>query len=217
MMLDDNCNFEFKVKSLEDLEVNEAADFAAIFGFIDEDNYYYVMFNTMHMQTAVYRVTPTERQLVQKRYGSWITDNEYHTVQLTCDSSNVWVYLDSTAVFYCDSLETGGKVGFGSFNDAAMFDDVIIRTEPQQEEGVLGDVNDDGIVNSTDALIILSCDVGMDVTAYCPMPCGDVNLDGAVNSTDALIILSCETGIEVPYPVGEPGCPENPTPCLGCD
>jgi len=83
--------------------------------------------------------------------------------------------------------------------------------------GKLGDVNQDGLVNSTDALIILSCDIGMDVTAYCPMPCGDANLDGVVNSTDALIILSHDVGMDVPYPVGEPGCPENPAPCAGCE
>ena len=82
--------------------------------------------------------------------------------------------------------------------------------------GVLGDVNADGFANSTDALIILSCDVGIDVSQYCPMSCGDVNGDGYVNSTDALIILSYDVGIEVPYDVGQPGCPANVEPCLGC-
>ncbi len=84
------------------------------------------------------------------------------------------------------------------------------------ETGILGDVNGDGLVNSTDALIILSCDVGIDTSAYCPMNCGDVNDDGLINSTDALIILSYDVGIYVPYPVGEPGYPSSVTPCPGC-
>ncbi len=83
--------------------------------------------------------------------------------------------------------------------------------------GILGDVNDDGVANSTDALIILSCDVGIDVSQFCPMNCGDVNSDGLVNSTDALIILSYDVGMSVPYPVGQPGCPANVSPCPGCN
>ena len=82
--------------------------------------------------------------------------------------------------------------------------------------GILGDTNGDDSVNSTDALIVLSCDVGVNTSQYCPMNYGDVNDDGLVNSTDALIILSYDVGISVPYPVGEPGCPSSVTPCPGC-
>ncbi|NQT24649.1 hypothetical protein HQ585_04780 [candidate division KSB1 bacterium] len=82
--------------------------------------------------------------------------------------------------------------------------------------GILGDVDDDGFVTSTDALIIFSCDTGLDVSDYCPLVCGDVNSDGVVNSTDGLIILSYNVGMEVPYPIGEPGCPSNVADCSGC-
>jgi hypothetical protein len=84
------------------------------------------------------------------------------------------------------------------------------------ESSILGDVNGDGFANSTDALIILSCDAGIDTSAYCPMNRGDVNDDGLINSTDALIILSYDVDIDVPYPVGEPGYPSSVTPCPGC-
>jgi hypothetical protein len=81
---------------------------------------------------------------------------------------------------------------------------------------ILGDVNGDDAVNSTDALIVLSCDAGLDTSQFCPMNCGDVNDDGVVNSTDALIILSYDAEIYVPFPVGEAGCPASVTPCAGC-
>jgi hypothetical protein len=58
----------------------------------------------------------------------------------------------------------------------------------------LGDANSDGLVSSTDALIILSADVGMNTSQFCPMNCGDVNGDGYVTSSDALIILSYDVG-----------------------
>lgn len=80
-----------------------------------------------------------------------------------------------------------------------------------------GDMNYDAAVNSTDALIILSCDVGIDISQFCPANCGDVNLDGVVNSTDALIILSFDAGLSVPFPVGGSSCPENVNPCPGCE
>jgi hypothetical protein len=81
----------------------------------------------------------------------------------------------------------------------------------------LGDVNGDGAVNSTDALIDLSCDAGIDTSQFCPMNCGDVNGDGLINSTDALITLSHDVGMTVPFPVGQPGCPSGVTPCPGCN
>jgi hypothetical protein len=83
---------------------------------------------------------------------------------------------------------------------------------------IAGDVNGDGLANSTDALIILSCDVGIDVSQFCPFNCGDANSDGLVNSTDALIILSYDAEMSVPFPVGQSGsCPSSVTPCPGCN
>jgi hypothetical protein len=83
-------------------------------------------------------------------------------------------------------------------------------------DDVLGDVNGDDTANSTDALIILSADVGNNVTSFCPMNCGDVNEDGFVNSTDALIILSYDVGLSVAFDVGLPGCPVSVTQPPGC-
>ena len=74
----------------------------------------------------------------------------------------------------------------------------------------------DGEADSTDALIILSADVGINTAQFCPMNCGDVNGDGAVNSTDALIILSFDVGISVPYPVGTGTCPVSVAQPAGC-
>jgi len=82
---------------------------------------------------------------------------------------------------------------------------------------VLGDVNGDDDLNSTDALIILSGDVGIDISQFCPINCGDVNGDGYVNSTDALIILSYDVGMTVPFPIGVSACPASVTPCPGCN
>ncbi len=81
----------------------------------------------------------------------------------------------------------------------------------------LGGVNDDALVDSTDALIVLSADAGLDTSSFCPMNCGDVNADGYVDSTDALIILTYDAGLPVdPFAVGQPGCPAVVNQPPGC-
>jgi hypothetical protein len=102
-------------------------------------------------------------------------------------------------------------------NTSGVSHTYTIEPNEVSEPGLLGDVNADEMVNSTDALVVLSCDAGIDVSQFCPMDCGDLNGDGQVNSTDALIILSYDAGMSVPYAVGEPGCPSGVTPCAGCN
>jgi hypothetical protein len=87
---------------------------------------------------------------------------------------------------------------------------------PMSPPTALGDVNHDGLVDSTDALIVLSADVGLNTSQFCPMNCGDVNGDGLVDSTDGLIVLSYDVGMSVPFPVGQPECPSSVTQPAGC-
>jgi hypothetical protein len=80
----------------------------------------------------------------------------------------------------------------------------------------LGDVDNNGAAGSTDALIVLSADAGLDTSQFCPMNCGDVNADGLVDSTDALIILTYDAQLTVPFPVGVGACPSSVTQPPGC-
>lgn len=98
-----------------------------------------------------------------------------------------------------------------------LLDILTLKDKPVTlvEEGLLGDVNVDNLVNSTDALVMLSYDVGtqlpplfLDRITY---GFGDVNYSSETNSTDALIVLSYDVGIPVPYPVGQLFCPPAPT------
>jgi len=88
--------------------------------------------------------------------------------------------------------------------------------EPNASAPALGDVDGNDAANSTDALIVLSADAGINTSQFCPMNCGDVNADGLVDSTDALIILSYDAGMTVPFPVGTGACPSNVTQPPGC-
>ncbi len=58
----------------------------------------------------------------------------------------------------------------------------------------LGDVNDDGEINSTDALKTLESSVGKAKLSTAQYKAADVNKDGTVTATDALIIISISAG-----------------------
>lgn len=68
------------------------------------------------------------------------------------------------------------------------------------EEAVLqdikGDVNGDGNVNSSDALLVLKHAVKKSELTGKPLQQADVNKDGVINSSDALAILKISVGME---------------------
>jgi len=113
---------------------------------------------------------------------------------------------------------------YGTDNDGSRADtNVLTMPASAHAAGVnylrlLGDINLDGLVNSSDALLVLSVDVGLPAAGYCPMNYGDVDGDGLVNSTDALIILSYDAGLPVGtslvgQPVPEPVLSQQPPGC----
>ena len=133
------------------------------------------------------------------------------TVTLTPVPNSGYVFASWSGANVGDIINTSGVYTIVMNTDKS----VIANFSPAAEKR--GDVNSDDTASSTDALIVLSCDVGIDASAYCPMNCGDVNGDGWVNSTDALIILSYDVGLSVPYPVGQAGCEATVTQCAGCN
>jgi uncharacterized repeat protein (TIGR02543 family) len=120
------------------------------------------------------------------------------------------------AAGYAFNSWSGACTGTGACSVTMDVDKTVTANFTAEPTSKLGGVDGDGVVNSTDALIILSADVGINTSQYCPMNCGDVNGDGAVNSTDALLILSYDVGMTVPYPVGVGACPASVTPPMGC-
>ena len=55
---------------------------------------------------------------------------------------------------------------------------------------LIGDINNDGSINSSDALLATQAGVGIVTLTTAQQKRGDVNFDGSVNSTDADLILS---------------------------
>lgn len=64
----------------------------------------------------------------------------------------------------------------------------------------LGDVNNDGKINSSDALLVLKYSAGNKITGTFDKVKADVNFDGKINAADANYILKIASGqVEAPY------------------
>ncbi len=63
-------------------------------------------------------------------------------------------------------------------------------------EYTLGDVNNDGVVDSTDALLVLRANSGLAEITPLMEVAGDFNGDGVIDSTDALLILRANSGLK---------------------
>ncbi len=74
--------------------------------------------------------------------------------------------------------------------------DVVVFVNQYCTGGRYGDVDQDGAVDSRDALIALMAGVGLDVAAY-DLNLADVDADGDADPRDALIILSYAVGLDV--------------------
>ncbi len=107
---------------------------------------------------------------------------------------------------YTDMLAAGT---FQNLLACLTVNDAPFEVETASPCLVCGDVNSDSTAGSSDALIILSYDVGLpippDLLDKITAGCGDVNADSATSSSDALIILTYDAGLPVPFPVGSPG------------
>ncbi|MBQ1519918.1 MAG: dockerin type I repeat-containing protein, partial [Clostridia bacterium] len=65
-----------------------------------------------------------------------------------------------------------------------------------EEPFLLGDVNGDGAVDSSDALLLLRASMGLAELDEAQLSAGDMNGDGAADTTDALLILRLALGLE---------------------
>ena len=168
-----------KARSDEDLTTNTYGDYGIIFGYVDADNYYYVLFNSNSASNQMFSVVNGTRTEIASYAGALITDNAFHTIRVRYESNTITAYFDGTAVMTASGVTVPqGKLGFGSYNDAASFDDVTITdlgagAAPE-------DVDANGIINATDVGIVR--DQVIDKTPK--TSAGDVNSSGTVDSSD---------------------------------
>jgi PKD repeat protein len=105
-------------------------DYLIIFGFQDPENYYYAFFNAS---------VDYDSNAIMKREGGsvvkisdpdeppTIVDSSYHDIEITRVGDTITVKMDGVTTFTAaDSTFGAGRIGLGSYNDSAYFDDVNV-------------------------------------------------------------------------------------------
>lgn len=123
-------------------------DTAVVFCYQDTSNYYYVSLNESNdgNTKGVFKVvsgTPTELADI----GSSISSDVDYPIEIQRSGSSIVVLLNSSQVAsVSDSTFTAGKVGFGSKNDGAQYDDLLVDV-PSGGSVLFSDDFDDGNAN----------------------------------------------------------------------
>jgi len=106
---------------------NTNADYALVFGFVDNQNYFYMLFNRTLSNTQLFKVDGGVRELIGTATAGSIVDDAYHEIEVRRTGNSIEVRSDGGLVLAAeDSTFPSGKLGLGSFNDSAYFDDIRI-------------------------------------------------------------------------------------------
>lgn len=124
-------HFEVSAKSAENLKENIFADYALVFGYQDDRNYYYLMVNNVAWATQLYKVVDGNRTPLAAATKDFLYDNEYHNIEILKVGSRLTVTFDGEVMLTADDTTfSEGQVGVGSYNDRAYFKDVGITAVP---------------------------------------------------------------------------------------
>ena len=100
------------------------------------------------------------------------------------------------------ALSTGtavvtAKVIYGESHEATADCTVTVKEAPKSDEpkGILGDVDNDGVLTSADALEILRASTGAKNLTPEQTKLADVDGDGVITSNDALMVLGYSVGL----------------------
>jgi len=122
----DDFVFKAKVKTLERLAENNAADYAIVFGYIDDENYYYFLFNGRQYNNKLEKVSGGVREDLETS-DFVIADEEFHDVLLVKKGIDVIVGYDDERFTTTMDVNQVGRVGIGGFNDRSLWDDIDIK------------------------------------------------------------------------------------------
>lgn len=118
------------VKTRENLSVNTYSDYAIVYGYQDDQNYYNIFLNSHNTDNFIYKIENGTRTTLASTTLSTVTDNNYHAIEVQRLSGSTVVKLDNNTLMTAEDFTfTTGKIGFGSFNDAASIDNVHIYSK----------------------------------------------------------------------------------------
>jgi len=167
------------VRSNENLGSNAFADYAIIFGWIDEQNHYHLLANSDDVSSELYVLQNGSRTALGRTPTPAIQDNEWHTVEISRTGDLIELRIDGILQITAnDSTYPTGSVGIGSRNDSAYFDNISVSSSSSGN----GDLNGDRHVDIFDLVMIFknfglsSNDPGYDPRADVAAPFDEVDI-----------------------------------------
>ena len=116
-------------QSNEDIVANQYADYAVVFGYLDDRNYYYVQFQPAEVK--LHRLVDGERTLYENYYFRSSFDG-FDQLFIELKDTQIRTVVGGRQIFKSTLPETPrGLIGVGSFNDSARFDNVNIGPASQ--------------------------------------------------------------------------------------
>ena len=107
---------------------NKFRDYAIVFGWQDPENYYAAWFcmSADDSIPGIVRVKDGQWRLIGRRpFKASLSDRNWHDIEVVRRGAKMQAFFDGALAFEADDDAFGpGKVGFGSNNDMAMFDDM---------------------------------------------------------------------------------------------
>lgn len=125
-----------RARTLEDVSTNASADYALILGWQDASNHYLALFHPSATACGLYVVKAGARERLASCGSPIGMDERFHRASFrrTTGDGSAWLEMtfDGRLVAYASHSDPlgPGRVGVGSMNDAAMFDDPVIAPYP---------------------------------------------------------------------------------------
>lgn len=133
-----------EAKTFEDLADNDAADYAVIFGYQDDQNYYFFLPNAHQDWSELFVVKDGQKTQLGRATATLIPDQGWHDLEVARAGSTITVAFDAQQVLQVDDTTFGeGRIGVGSYNDAVLFDNIDVHT-PDAPGGDAGRAVDAG-------------------------------------------------------------------------
>lgn len=134
-----------RAKTHENLDREDAADYAVVFGYQDHDNYYFLLANSHEEYSELFVLEDGVRTQLARADSPLIPDEDWHRLRVRRDGEAIQVELDTTTVLTAtdDTFRTGA-VGVGALNDSVLFDDISVGRLAVGDDRVSGDAGPSG-------------------------------------------------------------------------
>ena len=167
--------------------------FVYLMGFLADDagNVYYLE----HPATSGGIFTVVNYQTDTIYFGSAYYDGEFLYWSVYSESKDV------STLFVIDTVGSRKAYNMGDFGPNIWPVGGLSELDfPFSEEILLGDVNGDGNIDTTDAKLIMQLDLGLISESDLDLAAADVNGDGLVDTTDAKLVMQLDLGLIDKFP-----------------